>query len=201
MLYEELRKISPPLSSFLEKVAPDLGSTDVDVRKRGGIPTSRRFVGKCYMFSYRNPQGKGTRSLPYYHIFPMVINLEQREDTMLGLNPFYLPPELRTDLVEKLIGRLDGDIENEDSRSKITYKIIAKYRRSMRNAFPCIKQYKRNRMSSVVIEMKPSLWREFYLGDMSKKFETFFMGGSPRSIWADSERRSKEQGRDRRKKQ
>jgi len=201
MLYEELRKVSPPLASFLREVAPDLGPTDVDIRKPGGIPYSRRFVGRCYMFSYRNPQGKGTRSLPYYHIFPMVINLEQRVDTMLGLNPFYLPPEQRTDLVENLIGRLDNDIENEDARSKITYKMIAKYRRSMRDAFPCIKQYKHTRMSSIVIEMKPSLWREFYLGDISKKFEAFFMGASPRTVWANSERRSKEQGRDRRKKQ
>ena len=200
MLYEELKKIAPPLASFLQEVAPELSSTDVDVRKPKGIPRSRRFVGKCYMFSYRNPEGKGTPSLPYYHMFPMVINLEQRSNTMLGINPFYLAPELRKDLVENLIGRLDDNIENEDARSKITYKIIAKYRRSMRHAFPCIKQYKHNRMGSVAIEMKPSLWREFYLGDISKKFETFFRGGSPRTVWSDSRRISIQQGRNKRKK-
>tara|TARA_Y100000385_G_C12904687_1_gene555761 strand:+ start:38 stop:643 length:606 start_codon:yes stop_codon:yes gene_type:complete len=201
MLYEELRKVAPPLASFLQEIAPDLGSTEVDVRKPKGIPRSRRFVGKCYMFSYRNPEGKGTKSLPYYHMFPMVINLEQRPNTMLGLNPFYLPPQLRTDLIENLLSRLDDDIENEDARSKITYKMIAKYRRSMRHAFPCIKQYTHKRMGSVAIEMKPSLWREFYLGDISKKFEIFFRGGSPRTVWSDSRRKSIEQGRDRRKKQ
>jgi len=119
MLYEELRKVAPPLASFLQEIAPELGSTDVDIRKPKGIPRSRRFVGKCYMFSYRNPEGKGTKSLPYYHMFPMAINLEQRSNTMLGINPFYLPPELRKDLVENLISRLDDDIENQDARSKI----------------------------------------------------------------------------------
>ena len=197
MLFEEIKKIAPPLSAFLERVAPDLGKEEVAIRKPKGIPRSIRFVGKCYLFQYRNPVGKGTPDLPYFHLFPMAINLEQRSNTMLGLNPFYLPPELRKDLIENLISRLDGDIQDEDSRSKITYKMIAKYRRSMRNAFPCIKQYRHNLMGSAVIEVKPSLWREFYLGDVSKKFETFFQGGSPRSIWADSKRKSIEESKKR----
>jgi hypothetical protein len=90
MLYEELRKVAPPLSAFLQKVSPDLVKEEISVRKPQGIPKSRRFVGKSYLFSYRNPEGKGSKSLPYYHIFPMVINLEQRGNTLLGLNPFYL---------------------------------------------------------------------------------------------------------------
>ena len=200
MLFDEIKKIAPPLSAFLEKVSPELKSEEVAIRKPKGIPRSIRFVGKCYLFQYRNPVGKGTPDLPYFHLFPMAINLEQRSNTMLGLNPFYLPPELRVDFIENLLSRLDGDIENEDSRSKITYKMIAKYRRSMRHAFPCIKQYRHNLMGAVAIEMKPSLWRKFYLGDVSKKFETFFRGGSVRTVWSDSKRESIEQGRDRRKK-
>ena len=131
----------------------------------------------------------------------MVFNLEQRPKTMLGLNPFYLPPELREELVENLLMRLDGDVEDEDSRAKITYKILTKYRRSFRTAFPCIKQYRHNLMGSVAIEMKPSLWKEFFLGDISKKHSAFFVGRSPRSVWSESKRLSVEMGRDRRRKQ
>ena len=201
MLSKELGKVSPPLSKFMSRVAPELKDEDVVVRKPRSIPRSRNFVGRCYLFNYRNPVGKGKPDLPYYHIFPMVINLEQREKTMLALNPFYLPPNLREGLIENLLSRLIGDVEDEDARSRITYKIIAKYRRSLRTAFPCIKQYRHNLMSPVVLEMKPSLWREFYLGDISKKHSTFFVGRSPRSVWGESVMISKEMGRDRRRKQ
>ena len=60
MLFEEIKKIAPPLSAFLERVAPDLGKEEVAIRKPKGIPRSIRFVGKCYLFQYRNPVGKGT---------------------------------------------------------------------------------------------------------------------------------------------
>lgn len=200
MLSDELRKISPPISKFLLKVAPELAEEDVVIRKPKSIPRSRNFVGRSYLFNYRNPVGKGKPNLPYYHIFPMVINLEQKEKTMLALNPFYLPPNLREDLIENLLGRLAGDIEDEDARSRITYKTIAKYRRSLRTAFPCIKQYRHNLMSPVVLEMKPSLWKEFYLGDISKKHSTFFIGRSPKTVWSESVVTSKEMGRDRRRK-
>ena len=199
MLHAELERIAPALAAFVGKVSPELKDEDVAIRKPKGIPKSIQYVGRSYLFSYKNPEGKGTPDLPYYHMFPMIINLEHGEKSMLGLNPFYLPPPLRTDLIEGLLARLQGELDDPDSRSKITYKIIAKYRRSLRNAFPCIKRYQYTRMSPVVLEMPPKLWRDFYLGKTSKLHETFFRGSSPTSVWADSKRTSMEAGKDRRK--
>lgn len=200
MLYEELEKVAPPLASFFKKVAPQLTEDEISVRKPKSIPKSRQFVGRCYLFSYKNPMGKGTPELPYHHIYPMVINLEHRRDTMLGLNPFYLGPDQRADFINNLLSRLVGSESDPDSRCRITYAMIAKYRRSFRTAFPCIKQYKFSRMSPIVIEMKPDLWKEFYLGETSKRHELFFRGGSPKRVWSDSKIMSKQMGRDRRRK-
>tara|TARA_S200002703_G_scaffold24501_1_gene21294 strand:- start:3070 stop:3669 length:600 start_codon:yes stop_codon:yes gene_type:complete len=199
MLYEDLQPISPKLAAFLQRVSPELSSEEIQIRKAKGIPKSIQYVGRSYLFSYKSPLGKGTRDLPYYHMFPMIINLEHGETSMLGLNPFYLPPPIRTELVEGLLGGLQGEIDDPDSRSKITYKIITKYRRSLRNAFPCIKRYDYTRMSSVVLEMPPKLWKEFYLGKTSKLHETFFSGSSPSGVWADSKRTIMEASRRKRK--
>jgi len=200
MLQTELEKIAPALAAFVGKVAPDLTQEDIVVRKPKGIPKSTQYVGRSYLFSYKNPAGKGKPELPYYHMFPMIINLEQGDKSMLGLNPFYLPPPLRRDLVDGLLSRLQGEIDDPDARSKITYKIIAKYRRSLKNTFPCIKRYQYARMSPVVLEMPPKLWEDFYLGKTSKLHETFFRGSSPSSVWSESKRISARSANARKKK-
>lgn len=197
MLGKELHKVSRQLFSFVKYSSPELLETDIDVRTAKGIPRSVRFVGKCFLFSYLNPAGK--KELPYYHLFPMVIMLEQKANTMLGLNPFYIQPELRTDLIERLLDNLIGNENDPDSRARVTYDILNKYRRRYRNAFPCIKQYQHNRMGKVVLEMKPELWREFYLGDVSKKHETLFRGASVRKIWSDSTNIARTEGSKKRK--
>lgn len=186
MLYEELKKIAPPLSDFLQRVAPDLGEEDVNVMNPNSIRRSIGGRGRCYLFSYRNPINKGTPKLPYYHIYPMVISLEQEENSLLGLNPFYLPPEMRQKLINGIMGRLLGSEEDPDTRASISYKMLSRYRRSLGLAFPCIKRYDHQRMGRIILEMKPSLWERFYLGDISKKHEVFFVGKNVSSIWNES---------------
>lgn len=197
MLYAELEKIAPPLASFMRLVSPELREEDVSVLKPQSIRRSISGRGRCYLFSYRNPVNKGKPQLPYYHVFPMVISLEQEQNHLLGLNPFYLPPLMRENFVNVLLSRLLGDIENPDTRCSISYKMLSKYRSSLGAAFPCIKKYRHERMSPVVIEMKPSLWRDFYLGDISKKHQSLFIGRSPASIWSDSEVEAIKQARSR----
>jgi len=195
MLYEELKKIAPPLSAFLQKVAPELTEEDVTVMKPKSIPKSIKGRGRCYLFSYRNPINKGTPELPYYHYYPMVISLQPEQENLLGLNPFYLPPRLREELINGIMGRLLGEEDDPDTRASISYKIISKYRRSFGVAFPCIKRYTHVRMSPVILEMKPSLWRRFYLEDISKRHEKFFLGRNLTSIWGDSKIKAIEESR------
>jgi len=186
MLFKNIKKLSPALAAYAEKVAPELKEEDVELYTAKGIPRSRRFVGRSFMFSYRIPQGKGTKDLPYFHLCPMVILLQQEQDSMLALNPFYLRPDQREELVTGLQNALIGEPDDPETRARITYKMVAKYRRRWRTAFPCIKRYIHQRMSRVVIGIKPELWNDFYLGDIARRHELFFQGKNARVVWNES---------------
>lgn len=185
MFIKELQRIAPPLASYVEFLYPDLSASDVDTVSKRGIASTQN-IGRCFLFSYKNPAGKGTKKLPYYHMFPMVFVLEQTKGNFLGLNPFYLPPNQRKNLIDTLLENLNNDIEDERARVLVTYDIINTYSRKFKNAFPCLKRYRYNLMSKVVMQMKPSLWEEFYLGEVSIKQESLFKGASPKKIWRDS---------------
>lgn len=186
MLYKELSKIAPDLAEFLKKVSPELIDEQIEVVNPNSIPTGFSGKGSCYLFSYRKPIGKGSPELPYYHIFPMIVTLEREKKHILGLNPFYLGPKQREVLITRLLDELIGDISNPDSRTKINYSKLDKYRATLGIAFPCIKKYAINRMSAVAIKIRPSLWKKIYLGELSQKHQQFFIGRSPRSVWANS---------------
>ena len=192
MLFKQIKVLSPALAAYAKEIAPELTEEQVDLYSPKSIPMSRRFVGRSFMFSYRNPQGKGSSDLPYYHLCPLVILLEQTQDSILALNPFYLRPDQREELVGGLMNALIGEPDDSESRVRITYKIIAKYRRRFRTAFPCIKRYNHDRMSRVVIGLKPDLWREFYLGSVGMKQQMFFIGKNANGVWADSFKTIKE---------
>ncbi len=186
MLFKNIKKLSPALAAYAEKVSPELKEEDVELYMPKSIPKSRRFVGRSFMFSYRTPQGKGTKDLPYFHHCPLVILLEQTEDSILALNPFYLRPDQREELVLGLQNALIGQPDDPETRVRITYKMIAKYRRRWRTAFPCIKRYQHQRMSRIVIGLKPDLWKEFYLGDVARRHELFFQGKNANGVWNES---------------
>lgn len=186
MLYKQLERIAPDLSKFLLQVAPEISEEDVEVLKGSSIPRGIQGRGKCYLFSYRNPLGKGKPNLPYYHTFPMVISLGQETRHLLGVNPFYLGPTMRSTLVDSLLSSLKGDPEDMDTGCNISYELIDKYRSSLYPVFPCIKRYVHARMSKVVLQIKPSLWKEMYLGPVSQKHQSLFLGRSSRSVWAKS---------------
>ena len=197
MLGPQIQKLSPPLYTFMDLVSPQLLKEDVTLRKPNSIPKSRRFVGRCFMFRYKNPLGKGKPELPYYHYFPSVIMLEQRENTMLGLNLFYLDRVRREKLLDIFVGNLMGDEEDPDTKSRISYKIISRYNKKYKNAFPCIKQYRHNRMGQVVVEVPPKLWRDIYIGNSSYLHERLFRGASVKQIWNESRQKAIEESRKR----
>lgn len=186
MLFKHIKKISPALVAFAEKTTPHLMDEEVELYKPASIPKSRSFVGRAFLFSYRNPKGKGSKDLPYFHICPLVILLEQASDHILGLNLFYLNPAQRGELFHALQNTMTGYTKDPETRARITYKIIDKYRVKYKTAFPCIKKYLHTRMGNVVVGLKPELWKEFYLGDNSKKHENLFSGRGASTVWSES---------------
>jgi len=195
MLSKKLKRISPKLAAFLDYASPDLLEDDVEVLSSRTIGSNSTDFAKCFLFSYRNPAGKGSKKLPYYHLFPMVILLDAKPETILALNPFYLPPDRRKKLIDIAIAQLNNDIDDDEARSRIRYDMIKNYRNRYKDAFPCIKQYRRDLMGRVAIEIKPVMWREFYLGDISVLHESLFVGASRRKIWNDSMNISRKESR------
>ena len=197
MLGQEIQKLSPQLYSFMNLVSPQILDEDVTVRKPKSIPKSRRFVGRCFMFRYKNPISKGKPKLPYYHFFPTIISLEQREDTILGLNLFYLDRIRREKLLDIMIGNLMGDEDDPDTKARVSYKIISRYSQKYKNAFPCIKQYRHKRMGQFVAEVPPKLWREIFIGNSSYLQERMFRGANVKQIWNESRQKAIEESRKR----
>lgn len=186
MLYQELKKIAPDLAAFMLKIAPDLSSESIDVVKATAIPKGITGRGGAYLFSYRNPVDKGKPNLPYYHSFPFSIVLDRYPNYIQALNLFYLGPTMRGELLENIINSVEGDPENPDSVARISYNILNRYRSALYPAFPCIKNYRIERISPIMIKIKPSLWKEIYLGETAKEHQSFFLGRNPRSVWAQS---------------
>lgn len=178
-------------------VSPQILDEDITVRKPKSIPKSRRFVGRCFMFRYKNPISKGKPKLPYYHFFPTIISLEQREDTILGLNLFYLDRIRREKLLDIMIGNLMGDEDDPDTKARVSYKIISRYSQKYKNAFPCIKQYRHKRMGQFVAEVPPKLWREIFIGNSSYLQERMFRGANVKQIWNESRQKAIEESRKR----
>ena len=195
MLSKKLKRISPKLASFLDYSSPDILEEDVEVFASRAVSGNSTDFGKCFLFSYRNPKGKGSKKLPYYHLFPMIFLLDATADTLLGLNPFYLPPARRKVLINGVMDRLNNDVDDYNARAILTYDVIDKYRNRYKDAFPCIKRYRRDLMGKVALEIKPVLWKEFYLGDVSVLHESLFVGASRKTIWRESLEISRKESR------
>lgn len=114
----------------------------------------KKWIGKMYMFFY-DPKHKKT--LPYYDKFPLVFILEFYDDGFLGLNLHYLPPDLRLILFEKLITLTTNKNYNDNTRLRISYKIIKNVAR-FKFARPCLKRYLTTHIRSKIKNVPAEDW-------------------------------------------
>ena len=99
--------------------------------------TSQEIVGGMYMFFY-DPKHKET--FPYYDTFPLVIVVGPAEGGFYGLNLHYLPPILRAQMLDALMGITTNTKFNSSTRFKMSYELLA--RTSKLKFFkPCFKHY------------------------------------------------------------
>jgi len=114
----------------------------------------KKFIGKMYMYFY-DPKTK--KDLPYYDKFPLVFILEIYDDGFLGLNLHYLPPDLRLILFEKLITLMSSKQYNDQTRLRVSYKIIKNIAR-FKFAQPCIKRYLTTHIRSKIKNVPAEDW-------------------------------------------
>jgi hypothetical protein len=139
--------------------------------------TSGNRVGKMYTFRYL-PIGR--KKLPYYDTFPLIMVLDFKKDSILGINLHYLPHKQRAILFGRLLDIRTNSKFDETTRIKMTYNILKGYSR-FRFFKPCIKRYKMNRIRTKFLFIQPKDWyTALFLPTES------FKKASRRRVWTES---------------
>ena len=99
--------------------------------------TNQEIVGSMYMFFY-DPKHKET--LPYYDKFPLVVVVGPAEGGFYGLNLHYLPPILRAQMLDALMGITTNTKFNKSTRFKMSYELLARTAK-LKYFKPCFKHY------------------------------------------------------------
>lgn len=134
-------------------------------------------IGRMY-FAYYDPKHKAT--LPYYDMFPLIIPIERRSKSILGLNLHYLPPVLRAKLLDSLYDTLNNSKLDENKKMIINYGILKNAVR-FKLFQPCIKEYLGSHFRSKFIKIKHENWTPAVFLPV----ETFEKA-SNQQVWADS---------------
>lgn len=141
-LLQKMAKLNPSAKDRLEII------------KDREAQRNRVMMGRFYFFMY-NPKTKET--LPYWDRFPMTIVLQRYHDGFLGLNLHYVYPKDRLILLTQLKRFANGPLQDERTRLKLSYPILAAMHQLYR-ATPCIKRYLANHIQSRFIEVPPIEW-------------------------------------------
>lgn len=108
--------------------------------------------GNLIFFLY-DPKHKAT--LPYYDKFPLVIPFNVDDKSFIGLNLHYLPPRLRKQLVEFLIGNIST--KSMKDYIKISYQAIISSSKSDL-VKPCIHRYLFSHVQSKFVSVNYNEW-------------------------------------------
>ncbi len=109
------------------------GTTARELFRQGKL-ARRPSVGRLNLFGY-NP--KLRRTLPYYDVFPLVLPLEAISGGFIGMNFHYLPPLLRTRLLERMQAKATDKNFNKDTKFDVTYTDV----KNLGIVKPTIKKY------------------------------------------------------------
>jgi|TARA_Y100000589_G_C27162063_1_gene633219 hypothetical protein len=109
------------------------GTTARELFRQGKL-ARRPSVGRLNLFGY-NP--KLRRTLPYYDVFPLVLPLEAIPGGFIGMNFHYLPPLLRTRLLERMQARATDKRFDSNTKFDVTYTDV----KNLRIVKPTIKKY------------------------------------------------------------
>lgn len=141
---------------LIKKVAELRGISGIasSLSREKNRAVSRFKVGGLYYFYY-DPKTKA--DLPYYDRFPLVLVLDIKPDSFLGLNLHYLPLRYRLAFLDKLMDYAVLDDNNDVMRVRITYDILAASR-SLREFKPCMKMYYLNHVQSKILAVQPDEW-------------------------------------------
>ena len=109
------------------------GTTARELFRQGKL-ARRPSVGRLNLFGY-NP--KLRKTLPYYDVFPLVLPLEAISGGFIGMNFHYLPPLLRTRLLERMQATATDKNFDRNTKFDVTYSDV----KNLNIVKPTIKKY------------------------------------------------------------
>ena len=110
-------------------------------------------VGRMYFFKY-DPKGKGY--LPKYDKFPLVIPLERRGNSFLGLNLHYLSGGSRSTMLALLMEFANNTKMDNSTRLLLSYNLMKTSSALDSLSQQCVKKYLFNHVRSKFIEIYPT---------------------------------------------
>ena len=158
-----IRTYARGVNTFQEAVQTDLGKEARQLE-----------VGKMYMFTY-DPKWKA--DLPYYDTVPLVIVTEPFPGVFSGINLHYLAPQLRANLLDKLLPVTDI---NDKSLLKSAWSFVKNFSR-----FPevrgSVKKYLAVNITGQLIEVDPQNWQAAIFLPVQN-----FVGASDREVYRET---------------
>ena len=139
--------------------------------------TSKIRSGTMWTFAY-NPETRN--ELDYWDRFPLIIMLISEKDdptSFLGMNLHYLYPRYRRLVLMSLLGYMNGDLSNTESR--IMLMNLNKLRKfPNRYGRVCIRRYKYKNILGKMLRIPPEHWmKAIYLPTYQ------FVGARPNKVW------------------
>lgn len=141
------------------------------------ITVTPLMVGSMVIYVY---DAKTKATLPYWDKFPLVIPIKHYGDRFLGINFHYLPPYERANLLTALKGLINNKSLTEDSRLKLSYKVLDNVAR-FRAFKPCLKLYLSTHLRSRVSLINPLEWDRAILLPLAN-----FQKATDFKVWQDS---------------
>jgi len=139
--------------------------------------------GRMFMFTY-NPKLKD--KLPYYDTFPLTIVVDITSNSFLGLNLHYLPPGLRSKMMDALWEVTTSKASmDEKTRVAASYEVM-KGMSGLKPYKACIKRYLFSNVTSRFLFIEPEKW------DIALMLPTQrFQKASINTVYADSRRKAR----------
>ena len=175
-----LRDIIPAFAGAIEEQK----ALNLGIRQRSTRSLSEADVGRVFVSVYGRPKGYETDTLRYHHVFPVFVLLESTAKHITALNPFYLPRSPREIIVNAFLNNLTSTRPDINTRTTFNYNLI---KNNSQGAIikPAIKKYIKSRLSPVVIQLSPQLWRQMYIGRSSQTLENLWEKTNSQRVYGD----------------
>ena len=158
-----VRDYTTGMNTFQEVAGSDIGKFATQLT-----------VGKMYLFKY-DPITKA--DLPYYDQLPLVIISEPTPTGFSGINLHYLAPQIRANLLDKLLPALDI---TDKSLLKSAWSFVSNFSR-----FPevrgSVKKYLAVNITGKMIEVDPQNWQAAIFLPVQN-----FVGASERQVYRET---------------